>query len=207
MQHSWSTRRRITTGCVWVLLASVKVLYLKQNCTFTHFLHVYWKYSSVHDGREVCLQGCFGEKCCFLKISLFLFHMIPFQNLAPTLPTMHLSHCVTSLETIYLIACSFLWSHKRLYTTVFCLFLFFFKYAVVLQLTTSIYGRLVNMLSEYQQNYKYSQWICLWWLKKTSLPVLYQTGHQAFNIQLKCENMVDTCCCSHDESVLFGHIF
>ena len=35
----------------------------------------------------------------------------------PTLPTMQHSHWVTSLEAIYQIACSFLCSHKRLYST------------------------------------------------------------------------------------------
>ena len=32
-------------------------------------------------------------------------------------PTMQLSHWVTSLEAVYQITCSFLWSHNKLYTT------------------------------------------------------------------------------------------
>ena len=42
-----------------------------------------------------------------------------FNNLVPTLPTMQLSYWVTSLETVYQIICSFLWSPKRMYTTLF----------------------------------------------------------------------------------------
>ena len=41
------------------------------------------------------------------------------------LPTMQLCHCVTSLEAIYQVMYSFLWCHRRLYTT-------FLTYAVVL---------------------------------------------------------------------------
>ena len=52
------------------------------------------------------------------EMSLFFFHtsFTPIQSLAPTLPTMLPSYWVTSLEAIYLILCSFLWSYKRFYT-------------------------------------------------------------------------------------------
>ena len=44
-----------------------------------------------------------------------LLHIfLPFQNMVPTLPTMHFSHWATSLEAIYRITCSFLWSQWRL---------------------------------------------------------------------------------------------
>ena len=42
-----------------------------------------------------------------------------FQNLEPTLSTMQPSNWVTSLEDIYQIMRSFLWSHKRLHITLF----------------------------------------------------------------------------------------
>ena len=42
-----------------------------------------------------------------------------FQDLLPTLPMMQRSHWVTSLEAVYQIACSFLWSHENLYPTFF----------------------------------------------------------------------------------------
>ena len=35
------------------------------------------------------------------------------QTLAPKLPTMQLSHLVTSLEAVYQTSSSFLWSHKK----------------------------------------------------------------------------------------------
>ena len=37
----------------------------------------------------------------------------------PALPTMQFSHWVTSLEVVYRIPCSFLWSHKNIYMTCF----------------------------------------------------------------------------------------
>lgn len=39
------------------------------------------------------------------------------QNLKPIIPTMHLGLAVTSLEAIIQINCSFLWSHKKGFTT------------------------------------------------------------------------------------------
>ena len=48
--------------------------------------------------------------------------LLPFQNLAPILPTMHPGHWVTSLEAFYPTTCSFFWSHKRLHTTFFPIF-------------------------------------------------------------------------------------
>ena len=51
-------------------------------------------------------------------ISFYITHLLlPFQNLMPTLPTMQPSPYVTSLEAIYQVACSFVLTHKRLYTT------------------------------------------------------------------------------------------
>ena len=56
----------------------------------------------------------------FVQASGFLVALqTAFQNLAPTLPTMQPSHWVTSLEAVYQITCSILWSHERLYTAFF----------------------------------------------------------------------------------------
>ena len=84
--------------------------------------------------------GFEGEKNAWNKIRLYLWYCCVFKlslqsptvlqacngrpgdclpNLAPTLPTMQFSHTGTSLEAIYQITCSFLWSHKRRYTSIF----------------------------------------------------------------------------------------
>ena len=55
-------------------------------------------------------------------------NFLHFQNLVPTLPTIQLNH-QTSLEDVYQISCSFIWSQKK------GLYYFFFIYAVVLPKT------------------------------------------------------------------------
>lgn len=44
------------------------------------------------------------------------------KNRLPTLPRMQISHWMTSLESVYRITCSVLWSYKRLYTALFHIF-------------------------------------------------------------------------------------
>ena len=62
-------------------------------------------------------------------VAFFIPHIcLPFQILAPTLPTVQLCRWVTSLEAVYQIRHSFLWSHKVLLTT-------FFTFAEVLTMT------------------------------------------------------------------------
>ena len=51
-----------------------------------------------------------------------------YLTLAPTLPTMQVSHWVTSLEAIYQITWNFLWNQKKALH-------YFFTYAVVLHKT------------------------------------------------------------------------
>ena len=71
-----------------------------------------------------------GKSRLFTLLTLLLF-----KNMAPTVPTMQFYHWVTSLQAVYQIAHSFLWSHRRLHTT-------FFTYAVVLPKTCKFCCRL-----------------------------------------------------------------
>ena len=69
---------------------------------------------SVHCYNTEHLKHCWTH---FWQFGQIRYSGAFFLNLVTTLPTMQFSHWVTSLEAIYQITCSVLWSHKRLYIT------------------------------------------------------------------------------------------
>lgn len=70
-------------------------------------------FGSFENKKQKTVQQCFRSAMLDCWTVFFL------KNLVPTLPAMQLSHCVTSPEAVYQIKSSFLWSHKKLFTTFF----------------------------------------------------------------------------------------